>query len=303
MRPLAATGDTWGISGSTFILVYVLIAVIVLIASTRARSAVAARRSGTDVSDLHARPYDVAYLNGGPELAVYSALSSMRVDGTIVTAGRGNVRAAGRPAAGADALERAIHFTAGTPVQRARLRYHRTVSDALDAIERRLTSGGLLLDGGERRAIRGIGGWMLAVAALGLVRIVAGVANNHDVAFLVVATLVVTVIAVVQLVRAPTRSPLGNRSLARLRAEHHELSPSNRPDWVTYGAAGAALGVGVFGMSALWASDPAFADELAAQRLASGGGSGGDGGSASSCSSGSSCSGGSSCGGGGGCGG
>ena len=53
-----------------------------------------------------------------------------------------------------------------------------------------------------------------------------------------------------------------------------------KPDWAVYGPAGAALGVGIFGMGALWASDPAFADELAAPAAAAAGGSGGDGGRA-----------------------
>ena len=76
-----------------------------------------------------------------------------------------------------------------------------------------------------------------------------------------------------------------------------------RPDWAVYGPSGAALSVGVFGVGALWAADPAFAGELALQRAtaASGSGSGGDTGG-SSCSSGSSCGGGGGCG-GGGCGG
>src|SRR5829696_8365294 len=95
MRALAAAGDTWGISGTTFILVYVLIAVIVLVATMRIRKRIADRGGDRDVSGLDSRPYDVAFLNGGADLAVYSALSSMRVEGTIVTAGRGNVLAAG----------------------------------------------------------------------------------------------------------------------------------------------------------------------------------------------------------------
>ena len=92
MRSLAAAGDTWGISGTTFILVYLLIAVVVLIATTRVRRNIAARGGRTDVTGLESTPYDIAFLNGGADLAVYSALSSMRVDGTIITAGRGNVR-------------------------------------------------------------------------------------------------------------------------------------------------------------------------------------------------------------------
>jgi hypothetical protein len=84
---------------------------------------------------------------------------------------------------------------------------------------------------------------------------------------------------VVLLVAAPRRTKEGDRTLARLRSEQHDLSPKMRPDWTVYGPEGAALGVGIFGTSALWASDPAFADELALQRHAdssAGGVGGGD---------------------------
>jgi hypothetical protein len=50
-----------------------------------------------------------------------------------------------------------------------------------------------------------------------------------------------------------------------------------RPDWVAYGPGAAATGVGLFGAGALWASDPALAEELALQRASAGG----DGGASS----------------------
>jgi len=41
---LAATADTWGISGPTFLLAYLVIAVAVWVASTRARRVLAESR-------------------------------------------------------------------------------------------------------------------------------------------------------------------------------------------------------------------------------------------------------------------
>ncbi|WP_214368563.1 TIGR04222 domain-containing membrane protein [Pseudonocardia sp. H11422] len=299
MSSLAAAGDTWGISGPTFLMAYSVVAVAVWVAATRARRAIADQRPDRPLEDITAHPHDVAYLNSGSELAVYSALSAMRLDGTIVTAGRGNVQAAGRIDRSADELERAIHFTATVPTARYRLQFHRAVVTALEGIEQHLVGGGLL-SADRRRAVRKVGFWMLVVAGLGLVRLLAGVADARPVGWLVVTLLAVTVVALVHLSRAPRRTPLGDATLERLRHEHHALSPAMKPDWAAYGPTGAALGVGVFGMSALWASDPAFADELAAQKLAAtggagGGGYGGDAGTGSD--------GGGSCGGGGGCGG
>lgn len=268
-------GDTWGISGPTFLLGYTVIAVLVGFAALRARRAVAAESPDRRPGDLAAHPHDVAYLNGGPELAVYSALSAMHLAGTIGTAGRGRVRAAGRLEPGTAPLERAVHFTAAAPVERRRLVFQRPVVTALEDVQRRLVEAGLLLSTEQRRRIRAVGWWMVAVAGLGLVRLLAGIANARPVGLLVVALLAVTAVALVLLARAPRRSRLGDAALAELRGRHHALAPDQRPDWAVYGPAGAALGVGMFGMSALWAGDPAFADELAAQRVATGGGDAG----------------------------
>jgi uncharacterized protein (TIGR04222 family) len=273
---LTATADTWGISGPTFLLAYLVLAVAVWIAGTQTRRMLADPRATGPAADVTAHPHDVAYLNGGAELAVYSALSSMHLRGTI-TSSHGTVQSAGRLDPGTDGLERAIHFTARGQVRRSRLPFHRPVTTALSEIEKRLVGGGLLLSEEQRLRIRRVGVWMLAVAVLGLVRVLAGVAEAKPVGFLVAALIVVALVAVVQFARAPRRTRRGDRALAALRTEHHLLSPDVKPDWSIHGPAGAALGVGIFGMGALWASDPAFADELAAQRVAAGS-SGGDGG-------------------------
>lgn len=297
---LAAAGDTWGISSSTFIVSYLVIALAVWMATTWARRALADPRPQRPAGDLSGHPHDVAFLNGGNELAVTSALSAMHLRGTIAPQ-RGRVQAIGRVEPGTDDLERAIHFTAGTAVARRRLPFHSPVTTALADIERRLVAAGLLVSPELSSRVRRVGFWMLAVAGLGLVRLLAGIANGRPAGFLIVALVGVSVVALVQLNRAPRRTRLGDRTLRELAAQHHALAPAMRPDWATYGPATAALGVGIFGVGALWASDPAFADELAVQKVAAAGGGGSDGGGCGS--SGDSGGGGSSCGGGGGCGG
>lgn len=262
---------TWGISGPVFLVGYLLLAATVWAAATRRRRALA-DAPDRPVQDLGG--HEVAYLNGGADLAVTSALTAMHLSGTVAPV-KGLIHAVGRPDPGADALERAVHFTTGSPVTRSRLPVHRPVRSALDAMHEHLVGAGLLLSEPQRRLIRATGWWMGAVAGIGLLRLLAGVADSRPVGFLVVALLGVTLVTVVLLVRAPRRSRAGDRLLARLAREHHELDPAQRPDWVAYGPATAALGVGIFGASALWASDPAFAEELAMQRATTGSGDGG----------------------------
>ena len=106
------SGDTWGISGPVFLLVYVLLAIAVAVAVRRTRRALADVPVTRPVDRLAERPYDVAHLNGGEDLALCAALSAMRRSGTIASAGRGSVVAAQRPDPRADELERAVHHAA-----------------------------------------------------------------------------------------------------------------------------------------------------------------------------------------------
>src|SRR6185312_13681604 len=69
---VAGMGETWGISGPTFLLFYVVLAVVVLIASIRGRRAVTRVGGPEPVTAIRTRPHDVAYLNGGAELALVS---------------------------------------------------------------------------------------------------------------------------------------------------------------------------------------------------------------------------------------
>ncbi len=288
MALAAATAETWGISGTTNLAAYLLIAVTIGTAGLCRRRALADPGITRPVGDLTARPHDVAYLAGGSDLAVWSALCAMHLRGTL-TAADGSVQAVGRIDPATDGLEKAIHATASSSVAHRRLVFHRSVQPELAAIEERLVTGGYLLSDDRRRRIRRVGFWMFAVAVLGLVRVLADVAEARSVALLVPVLLIVTGVAVVQLARAPRRSRHGDRTLAILRAEHRALAPEREPDWREHGPADAALGIGLFGTGALAASAPGFAREIAPRGPAvggvdnsglavSGGGDGGGGG-------------------------
>lgn len=294
---LAAAGDTWGISSTTFLVGYAALALVVTVAAVVTRRSLADPARRAPAPDLTNRPHDAAFLNGGGDLAVCSALASLRLRG-LVRARKGTITASGR--AEGDELERAVMFVTGTPIRRSRLTWQRPVRSALDTIEGRLVAEGLLLSPDQRRRIRFVGLWMLAVAALGFIRIVAGIAGARPVGFLVAMLVVVVLVAVLLLATAPRRSRNGDRLLAAMRTQFDRYAPAHRPDWTMYGASAAALGVGLYGASALWASDPAMAEELAIQRMGGGdGGSGGSGGCGGSDSGGGGGCGGGGCGGGG----
>jgi uncharacterized protein (TIGR04222 family) len=253
-----ATAGVWGISAPSFLLTYLLIAVAIGVLGQRVRRALADPGGTSPVPDLTTRPHDVAHLAGGTELAVWSALCALHLGGRI-TAADGNVQAIGRLEADADPLERAVHATAASGAGRRRLLFHRSVQAVLADTEGRLVACGFLLSEERRRRIRRVGLWTLAVALLGLVRVLAEIAQARPVGLLLAVLSAVTVVALVQLTLAPRRSRSGDRALAALRAEHRALAPERDPDLRAHGPAEAALGIGLFGTGALAAAAPGFA--------------------------------------------
>ena len=312
MRVLAVAGDTWGISGPTFLGLYAALAVVAVIATVLARRSLARSPAPAPAPRLD-NPDDVAYLHNGPELTVLTALSAMHVASLITSSGQQHIQAVGAVGPSAGDLQRAIHLCAQDPVPRAKLPSAPPVAEALGRIERRLIDAGMLLTTEQRSRIRRVG-WMLwAVAAIGAIRTLAEDRAGKPIGFLFALLAMVVVGAAVFSLTAPRRTDRGKAELTRLRAAHASLSPKLRPRWRVYGPEGAALGVAVFGASALWAADPALAQELGAHQPSSardpgstgsgkgwgwGGGGGGDAGDAGvgGCAGG----GGGGCGGGGG---
>jgi uncharacterized protein (TIGR04222 family) len=300
---LAAEGDTWGIPGPTFVVVYTALIVGLLVAAMLARREIRAEPGRTPSTGWEADPNAVAFLNEGPALAVTAALSTLHVDGLIVAEGR-SLRRVGAPGALTSRrtpLEQAVLAATSSAVTRPALGLDSGVQAALDRLRAGLVERGLLLDHDQIRRMRRWGWAMLAVLALGFARLCSGLAGDKAVGGLVLLLVVAGYATVRLLTRAPRLTAAADRELSRLRRDHWHLSPKLKPSWVANGAMAAGMGVALFGAGALWAADPAFADEIIARSAAASGG-----GSSSSCSSsgcgGGDSGGGSSCG-GGGCGG
>lgn len=302
MSGLAAAGDTWGISGPTFLTYFLAAAAVVVVGSILHRT-----RLFAGPRDPH-RPRltseQAAYLNRGPRLAVYAALGGLRSSGAIGLGPDGSLVQTGSLPAGSTALDQAIYHAAGNRERPKELAAQHWVAGALADLRDRLERDGLAVTAEQRRAARTGPLLLLALVAIGVLRAFAGVANGRPVGFLVVAIVGLATIALVQLFRVPTSTRAGRAALKSLQAQNRYLSPRSHPSYATYGAAGAALGVALFGTASLYAMDPAFASGAEVQRHFAGGGDGGasaGGGATAGCGGGSSCGGGG-CG-GGGCGG
>ncbi|MEU5791814.1 TIGR04222 domain-containing membrane protein [Micromonospora purpureochromogenes] len=288
--------DTWGISGPTFLRSYLLAALVVVVGSIVYRSRILAGQPAAGTGQLG--PQQVAYLNGGDQLAIWTALGGLRGCGAVGVRPDRRLTTGGPLPSGLTPLDQAVLHAARNHLTTRELAREQRVSRALTELREGLQRQGLALDP-ERRAAARRGAWLVvALMALGAARIAAGLANDRPVGFLLLAVLAL-IVPLVLLSRVPWRTRAADAALRELRRSNSHLSPASAPAYATYGAAGAAMGVALFGTASLWALDPGFAEQAEIQRQAfnSSGGSGG-----SSCGGGgSSCGGGG--GGGGGCGG
>jgi uncharacterized protein (TIGR04222 family) len=292
--------DTWGIPGPTFLIYFVGAVLAVSILSALHRRVLFAGRSGADVARLG--PQQIAYLNGRDRLAVYTALGGLRAAGAIGSGPDKTLMQTGPLPSGVTPLDTAVYNAAGRRMRAREVNADQWVAAANAQLREGLEASGLAVTAGQRRTARL---WALAGLALiivGIARFVAGVNNDKPVGFLFPAVffaIIVTILALTKASAIQTRT--ATKGLNELRERHLYLNPRQSPSYATYGAAGAAMGVALFGAASLYAMDPAFAAEAEIQRISASGGASswsGDSGSSSSCSSGSSCG-----GGGGGCGG
>lgn len=288
-----AVGDTWGISGPEFLVLYLVIAVGAVVAALMFRRAAlmdTSRSPGAQVLN----PVEAAILFDDRR-AVLAALAELR--GYEYIESDGAPLLALGPAT--DPFVRSVFDRLASGAQR-RVGAIVTASIVpLAQLRTRLIEYGYLCGPQQRRAVGLAAIPVWAVVAIGGVRLVAGAANHRSVGFLVVVVLVLVAVGM-RLMRCPRLTPRGEAIRTEMLGGNSHLRPSNAPAFATYGPAAAALSVALFGVAAIWALDPALA--AAAGMMAPGVSGGGGGHSCSSGDTGSSCGSSSSCG-GGGCGG
>jgi uncharacterized protein (TIGR04222 family) len=282
MTFLSAAGDTWGISGPQFVLIYLALVGAGFLLAVGLR--LSATRSGAKQPGRRPTPAEAALLADGPDRAVYAAVAGLRATGVIGVEG-GRLTAAGPLPAGASQLDGAVYEAVRRGIAPKAMGADPLVAAALTEVQASAERAGWLLDPGQTRRARLGAVPLLALVLLGAARIVAGLDNGRPILFISLATVVALVLGLAFLSTAPRVSAAGRAALVELRSHSTHLSPVLTPSWTTYGATGAALGVAIYGTAALWAADPDFAatadvprDASPAADGASGGDSGGDGG-------------------------
>lgn len=292
---LAAPSNTWGIPGPVFLGLYlVTAAVLVAIALLRRNEVLSGSAYDADLLG----PQQVAYLHGGRPLAVWTALAGLRSAGAINAGPDRRLTASDSLPSGSTSLDRAIHLAASRGLRAQELSRDRGVRHAVHQLRADLARHGLALSAEQRAALRNTALLPTGLFAVGMLRLGAGLANERPVVWLFL-TQVALLVVIVLLFRRPWRTRTADRVLRRLRHRHTHLAPHHNPAYATYGAAGAAMGVALFGTAALWAMDPGFAEQAQIQQQFLAGGSAAGGGGTAGAGSGDGGGG----GGGGGCGG
>ena len=301
MSPYAADA-TWGIPGPTFLAVYLCAAVTLTGLALLHRRFLFAGSSAPSMHGLGSQ--QVAYLNGGQRLAVYTALGGLRAAGALSSGPKGTLVQSGPMPAGATPLDVAVYNAAGRRAAVRSLHTDPWVVTATTQVREGLQERGLLPTTAQLRAVRLWSLAMLALLVLGVVRVLSGIANGRPYVLLIILVAAVGLVTGLLRWKTPKRTRTGDSALAAERRQHHHLAPANHPAYATYGASSVAMGVALYGPATLYAMDPTFAASSGIHRVTASGSGGGStcGGGATAGASGSCGGGGGGCG-GGGCGG
>lgn len=268
--PLAS--GTWGVGDAAFLALYLgalaLAAALAGLVRRTIRALAPVVRQDEAEDALTRAPVTAAFLRRGRRLAVDACLGGLRVARVLTFRPnpdhrRGRALAVRRdPPVDLGPLAATVHgaIARGVGSRRALVHDPQVRASCRDARRDLLATG--LLAGPIRRGLQRLtalaaGG---AVVALGVARHRA--AGHPPVALDVLIALALTG-TIAGAVIVPRRTTVAGRALRRLRESNKQFRfRHHRPSWQTYGPAGGALGVALFGPDTMWSIDPHAASDL-----------------------------------------
>ncbi|MDV6260481.1 TIGR04222 domain-containing membrane protein [Rhodococcoides yunnanense] len=252
--------DTWGIASAEFLRWYLLAAVLAVAATLVGNWLDAHRTVAASPTGRVLTPPEVGLLTND-EQAVMASLAILRGGNVIDSSGRARRGLTDTERVQLDWFTRTVLERLGTgkaPLVRSRLVSN--MSGACAQLRSALVDEGLM-HGANARPMLARMFPILFVAAVGIARIAAGIANEKPVGFLIVIVVLLHV-ALPFVIRRPRRTAPGNEALRRLRAENNYLEPRARPSFTAYGPSRAGMSAALFGAGALMVLDPAMAGAL-----------------------------------------
>lgn len=249
--------------------------------------------SGPPATDWQLQPNELAYLNGGPQLAILIAVARLTAAKRIeVNQKSGRLRLIDSTPMNDPLLDRIVLRAVDTTGGITPARLYQVTKPALYEIEVNLRRQGLWVSGLDTLKVQLI---PFAIALLplvvGITKINIGIMRDRPVGYLIALCLITAIFNLGFLVK-PRRSRYGDQVLKELQQKQEALRGVGRNRNVA--AEDLSYGLALFGFAALIGSEHEYLRRTMAQ--SSPYSSGGDGGSSSSCGGGGGC-------GGGGCGG
>lgn len=148
---LAAPSNTWGIPGPVFLGLHLVAAAVLVAIALRRRNEVL-NGSAYDANLLG--PQQVAYLRGGTQLAVWTALAGLRSAGAINVGPDRRLTASDSLSIGSTSLDQTIHLAASRGLRAQELSRDRGVRHAVHQLRADLARHGLALSAEQRAALR-----------------------------------------------------------------------------------------------------------------------------------------------------
>ena len=247
--------DLLELRGSEFLQVYAGLFVAAVVLGLVLRRVFRAR-GGAVENAAQLDPYEVAYLAGGPRLAVNTAIAGLYHGGAIRLEGTPpKLVSVGDPGRSRPGLEREVHRYVAGSSSRSVQEVHRAGGAATAA--RRPLELGLALSGVERFQVGLLSVLpLLFLAALGVAKMFVGVSRDRPVVFLGFFLFATLVAIVMFLSKTPRRTLSGDAAIRGLRAENAALQSTARSQPASLGAAELAMAMGLFGAATVLRAGP-----------------------------------------------
>jgi uncharacterized protein (TIGR04222 family) len=197
-------------------------------------------------------PYEIAYLAGGAQRAVDTAISSLFIAGALMPGSTGRkFHASGSNKPVAFPIERAMLDAAGPAPGLTRPELQRAVANQLSEIAQPLRQRGLIpaMGGLHIRLLTALP--LLLICLLGAAKVLVGIDRQRPVAILVVLVVLTLIGAVAAAVVPVYRTVRGQRVHRSIRASHAALRQAAFGGKEPIGPDQAPLAVAMFGVGAL----------------------------------------------------
>lgn len=211
---LAAQANPFDFRGPEFLMFYIVCTCVGLCAAYVVRTSNIKPEEGAAPGPL--TPFEVAYLNEGPVLAVNAAIAGLLANGAIRMGSRAGTLSRANPAIGvSDPVEPQVLKSIQVDTTVSHVRY--ALESELNRTEAKLRSLGLYVSEENLPKTTTLPFLVALIAPLiGIIKIMVGVEREKPVLFLVILS-IVSILVALPFLKKPGRTPYGTRVLLNLQ--------------------------------------------------------------------------------------